>query len=100
MGILDIRRNSPLTPDSCCEGVPMLSRQSRLRALAVVGVASGLVLTTTPSFAVISGTPTKTWGTNGRVSVILNVGGNNILGGDFTSVVDTTGHSYPASRIA
>jgi hypothetical protein len=31
---------------------------------------------------------------------MLAVGGNVVLGGDFTAVVDTTGHSYPASRLA
>jgi hypothetical protein len=78
----------------------MVFRPSRLRLLAVLTLVSGLVMTTTPSFAGASWTAAKTWGTNGRVSVILSVGGNNIIGGDFTSVVDTTGNSYPAAHIA
>jgi hypothetical protein len=73
---------------------------SRLRVLAVLGAVAGLVMSTTPAFAVASSTPAKTWGTNGRVSVMLSIGGNTVLGGDFTSVVDTTGISYPASRLA
>jgi len=74
--------------------------RSRLRGFAVLGAVTGLVMTTTPSFAGAVASPSKTWGTNGRVSAMLAVGGNVYLGGDFTSVIDTTGHSYPASRLA
>jgi hypothetical protein len=78
----------------------MVPVASRLRVLAVIAAVTGLVVSTTPAFAVASPTAAKTWGTNGRVSVLLSVGGNTVLGGDFTSVVDTTGISYPASRLA
>lgn len=78
----------------------MVTWRSRLRVFGIVGAVTGLVLTASPSWAQASPTPAKTWGTNGRVSVILNVGGNNIIGGDFSQVVDTTGHSYPAANIA
>jgi hypothetical protein len=78
----------------------MATWRSRLRTSAVLGVVTGLVMTTTPSFASAVASPSNTWGTNGRVSVMLAVGGNVVLGGDFTAVVDTTGHSFPASRLA
>ncbi|MDP9221633.1 MAG: hypothetical protein M3P23_14010 [Actinomycetota bacterium] len=78
----------------------MVPVASRLRVLAVLAAVTGLVMSTTPAFAVASPTPAKTWGTNGRVAVLLSVGGNVVLGGDFTSVVDTAGNSYPASRLA
>jgi hypothetical protein len=78
----------------------MVPLVSRLRVLGVLAAVTGLVMSTTPAFAVASPTPLKTWGTNGRVSVMLSVGGNTVLGGDFTAVVDTAGHSFPASRLA
>lgn len=78
----------------------MATWRSRLRTSAVLGVVTGLVMTTTPAFAGAAPSPSKTWGTNGRVSAMLAVGGNVYLGGDFTAVVDTSGHSFPASRLA
>lgn len=77
-----------------------LSFPWRLRALAVTGVVAGLVLTTTPSYAAIGDNPLKTWGANGRVKAMVVVGGSIYIGGDFTSVTDTSGHSHPASRLA
>lgn len=47
-----------------------------------------------------SSSPAHTWSTNGRVSAILTVGSSVILGGDFTSVVDTNGRSFNANRLA
>lgn len=48
----------------------------------------------------VSSKPSRTWGTNGRVSVILPVGDRIYLGGSFTSVVDPSGVSYPAKNLA
>ncbi|MEO3936280.1 fibronectin type III domain-containing protein [Dermatophilaceae bacterium Soc4.6] len=42
----------------------------------------------------------RTWGTNGRVSVILSLGSTAVIGGDFTSVVDPSGHTFPAAHLA
>lgn len=47
-----------------------------------------------------SASPARTWGTNGRVTAILTVGSSVVLGGDFTSVVDTNGRVFPATRLA
>lgn len=48
----------------------------------------------------ITDSPARTWGTNGRVSAVLTVGASVIIGGDFTSVSDTNGRTYPAARLA
>lgn len=44
--------------------------------------------------------PARTWGTNGRVSAVLTVGSSVIIGGDFTSVMDPNGRTYPVARLA
>ncbi len=48
----------------------------------------------------VVGNASRTWGTNGRVSAILSLGTTAIIGGDFTSVVDPSGRTYPATRLA
>ncbi len=42
----------------------------------------------------------RTWGTNGRVSAILSLGTTAVIGGDFTSVVDPSGHTFAAAHLA
>ncbi len=73
---------------------------NRRRLLTVGALVSAMVLPNTPAFAAASSLSAATWGTNGRVKVILPVGGKNVIGGDFTAVTDSTGHTYPAARLA
>jgi hypothetical protein len=72
----------------------------RLRYVAAACVTTALVLATTPAMGVATDTPSTTWGTNGRVKAMVTVGSVTVLGGDFTTVTDTSGHSFPAQRLA
>jgi hypothetical protein len=85
----------------------MLSTSTVLRralrpAAAALG-AGALILSAAPANAVVlSPTPTAdTWGTNGRVTEILPVGGGRVvIAGAFTAVTDSVGASHPAANLA
>lgn len=70
-------------------------------AAALAALASMLVL---PSAAwagpTAADTPAQTWGANGRVLAVLPLGDKVYIGGDFTAVIDRSGASHPASRLA
>lgn len=66
---------------------------------AAVCVAS-LVVATAPAHAAQADKPARTWGTNGRVNIILPIDDRVVIGGTFTAVVDTNGDTHPASNIA
>jgi uncharacterized repeat protein (TIGR01451 family) len=72
----------------------------KLLAGAALGLA--LVLTTaSQAAAVLPTTPDPTWGTNGKVDVVLRVGSTVYLGGTFTELDDTaTTATAPASNLA
>ncbi|TQJ09198.1 fibronectin type III domain-containing protein [Lapillicoccus jejuensis] len=76
-----------------------------LRLLAV-SVAATLVGAAATAGAVADGSSgavpnaSRTWGTNGRVSALLSLGTTVVVGGDFTEVVDPSGHTFPAGHLA
>lgn len=73
----------------------------RAGRLAVVSaLALGILALPVPADASVLSKPARTWGVNGRVSVILPVGDRIVLGGSFTSLVDPSGISYPAKNVA
>ncbi|MDP9222217.1 MAG: hypothetical protein M3P23_17005 [Actinomycetota bacterium] len=74
-----------------------------LRPAAAGLAASALILSAANANAVIlAPTPTaNTWGTNGRVTEILPVGGGQmVIAGAFTAVTDSAGGSHPAANLA
>lgn len=71
------------------------------RRLSVVAAAVALLVSTgSVASAAISPAPARTWGTNGRVLAVLPVGDRVYIAGDFTSVIDPSSRTYPASRLA
>jgi fibronectin type 3 domain-containing protein len=66
-------------------------------AALTVGSLAGMA---TSAQAATADKPARTWGTNGRVNIILPVGDRIFIGGEFTAVVDTNGDSHPASNLA
>ncbi len=81
--------------------VPSTAAARRVGRVALAS-ALGLTVLALPvtAHADVTSKPARTWGTNGRVSVILPVGDRIYLGGSFTSVVDPSGKSYPAKNLA
>lgn len=67
---------------------------------AALAAVVGLTLAGGPAAAAVTATPSRTWGTNGRVLAIAPVGDRVYVAGDFTAVTDPSGRSYPASRLA
>lgn len=70
------------------------------RVAVVCALGLGVVALPAPASADVLAKPARTWGVNGRVSVVLPVGDRVVLGGSFTSLVDPSGVSYPAKNIA
>src|SRR5690348_4618122 len=70
----------------------------------LAGAALGLALviaSASQAVAVLPTTPDPTWGTNGKVDVVLRVGSTVYLGGTFTELDDTaTTATAPASNLA
>lgn len=64
-------------------------------ALLLVGVGTAPAHASEGSFQV-----QRTWGTDGRVAAILQVGDRLYIGGSFDSVTDRSGHSYPVANLA
>jgi hypothetical protein len=89
------------------QGESILSTSTVLRralrpAAAALG-AGALILSAAPANAVIlATTPTaNTWGTNGRVTEVLPVGGGQVvIAGAFTAVTDPAGGFHPAANLA
>lgn len=76
-------------------------RPPLVRLLAVcLMTAAGLAAGSVPALADVLAKPARTWGTNGRVSVIVPLGDRVLVGGSFTAVTDTGGTSYRAANIA
>jgi hypothetical protein len=71
-----------------------------LRLLAAPIAVLGLVLAAAPTWAAAGGNPLSTWGANDRVTAMVTAGGKTIIGGQFTSVIDPSGHSFPAAHLA
>ncbi len=84
---------------SCAVPAPAAARRA---GRIVLASALGLTVLALPvtAHADVTSKPARTWGTNGRVSVILPVGDRIYLGGSFTSIVDPSGKSYPAKNLA
>jgi hypothetical protein len=69
--------------------------------LAVLAASSGAVLVGASSaWAAIASKPDVTGATNGRVNAIVQVNSITYVGGSFTSVTDTSGHSIARSNLA
>ena len=70
----------------------------------LAGAALGLALvmaSASQAVAVLPTTPDPTWGTNGKVDVVLRVGSTVYLGGTFTELDDTASTATaPASNLA
>src|SRR5437762_3201019 len=72
----------------------------RLLAGAALGLAL-VIASTSQAVAVLPTTPDPTWGTNGKVDVVLRVGSTIYVGGAFTELDDTaTMATAPASNLA
>src|SRR5690242_1026157 len=72
----------------------------RLLAGAALGLAL-VVASASQAVAVLPTTPDPTWGTNGKVDVVLRVGSTVYLGGTFSELDDTAGTATaPASNLA
>jgi hypothetical protein len=77
------------------------STQRRTRwALAGIGAVVAVVASSVSAWALASGSPNQTWGTNGRVEAMVTVGSVTYIGGTFTELVDTSGTSHPAANLA
>lgn len=74
-------------------------RAVRLTVVATMSATIG-VTGMLPAYADLSASSARTWGTNGRVSAMVTVGGMVVVGGDFTAVVDTAGRWVPAANLA
>ena len=68
--------------------------------LGVVGVVAMVLGWAPAAWATIASKPDVTGATNGRVDAIVQVGSITYVGGSFTSVSDTSGHSYARSNLA
>lgn len=77
-----------------------LARGRLVVGAGTLSLALAAVAVPTAAHADVTNKPARTWGTNGRVSVMLPVGDRIYLGGSFTSVVDPSGMSYPAKNLA
>ena len=81
----------------------MFARQGVVRsAFASVVIAALAVVSATSAQAVVPTAPAQTWGVNGRVSAILPLpSGRVVVGGSFTSVVDSAGTTqFAATNLA
>lgn len=81
---------------------PTRPRRSGVRSVSVAFAVTALSVMVMPgaAHADVTNAPARTWGVNGRVSVMLPVNGRIYLGGSFTTLVDTSGVSYPAKNLA
>jgi uncharacterized repeat protein (TIGR01451 family) len=72
------------------------------KLLAGAALGLGLVIASaSQAIAVLPTTPDPTWGTNGKVDVVLRVGSTIYLGGTFTELDDTASTATaPASNLA
>lgn len=70
--------------------------------LATGALLAGLstLVAASPALAATPNSPARTWSTNGRVLTILPIGDDVYVGGTFSQVVDTSGHTTPAPNIA
>lgn len=80
-------------------------RRPHVRLLAGLGtvlVTATLLAPTALADGTNGAVPTasRVWGTDGRVSTILSLGTTVVIGGDFSNVVDPSGHVYPAAHLA
>lgn len=80
--------------------VSALARGRLVRAVGAFAVTVAVVAVPALAYADVTSKPARSWGTNGRVSVILPAGDRIYIGGSFTSVVDPSGVSHPAKNLA
>lgn len=77
-----------------------MNRTARSLLVTVAVVAAQFAVGAPPAWADVATKPARTWGTNGRVNAVLPIGDRIFVGGTFTSVIDTSGRSYPARNLA
>jgi uncharacterized repeat protein (TIGR01451 family) len=66
-------------------------RRARATLSLVLAMLAALLCIPTPAFALLNIAPDDTWGANGRVNAILQVGSTTFLGGSFTALEDDAG---------
>lgn len=71
-----------------------------MRGLVALGATGMMMATALPAQAIVANAPMPTWETNGRVSVILRVGGVVYIGGTFTQIDNRSGTTIRRNHAA
>jgi Domain of unknown function (DUF5122) beta-propeller len=77
-----------------------MTRRARLLVACLIGLGTAVGLAGPAQAAIVSPTPARSWGVNGRVLASVVVGNQVIVGGTFTAAVSPSGATVPRAHLA